>query len=69
MIDYSTYRRLHMQWSPTPMAPGTFDPWPETVNIDKELDPKHTIIFPPNVHAFDLKEKEWSEFDSTQVQT
>lgn len=62
MIDYTTFRRFHpkaeaFQFSNRPVA--SFDLWPETIPYNATLDENLTILLPPYIHGFFLKEKKW----------
>jgi hypothetical protein len=62
MIDYRIYRKFH----PTAQAfqfslksKAVFDPWPETIPHDRQLNESNLMLLPHQVHAFPLKSKKW----------
>ncbi|KAF2739172.1 P-loop containing nucleoside triphosphate hydrolase protein [Polyplosphaeria fusca] len=67
MIDYAVYRRLHGSWNRPLNKPGPYDTWPEHIHLDAEIDLGCRTILPPNIHSFDIKEKEWKNLHVEHV--
>ncbi|ORX99893.1 P-loop containing nucleoside triphosphate hydrolase protein [Clohesyomyces aquaticus] len=68
MIDYATYGRLHKKLYFPPLSPGPHDKWPKNLSLDMEEVQEQYILLPPNVHAFDMKEKEWRNLPIDDVE-
>jgi hypothetical protein len=62
MIDYETYHKFHeyadaFKFSNCRIVP--FENWPKKISVTTTLSPEETMLLPPGIHGFFLKDKKW----------
>jgi len=65
MIDYQIYHKFHghadaFRFSNQRVV--TFDTWRTDIANTATLSPIETLLLPPGIHGFFLKDKKWGEY-------
>ncbi|KAK8039917.1 hypothetical protein PG993_008328 [Apiospora rasikravindrae] len=62
MLDYQVYSKFHAHseaFQSTEQRKAPYDRWPDSLQISAKLPDAYTILLPPGIYGFFLKEKKW----------
>lgn len=66
VVDMFTYSKMHASkvTPPSLLEASRFDPWPNKIPREDELDDSMVLLLPPHVFGFMLQEKQWRMYPS-----
>ena len=62
MIDYQAYYKFHKDaeaFAFSDRRVAAFDTWPQQIIATADLSSVNTMLLPPGIHGFFLREKKW----------
>ncbi|KAI1876813.1 uncharacterized protein JN550_000885 [Neoarthrinium moseri] len=68
MVDMATYAKIHgSQHRPKIGGPDQFDSMPDMISQDDNLTDDQSLLLPPTMHGYSLREKKWVSINIDQT--